>query len=187
MAHGDAYTSTLVGVAGAEVVVAVLCAVVAGVVGFFLQRHARRPRVASCPLRHSLRPCIALVLPSSAFAAPMAVHPRPWPRPRRKSLQNLPPPMAQCRLADTPSAAPLCSSLVPARRHWSACRPLGVGVPTPRCALLRSSLMLLACAGSPTLVGVPTPRCRRADPEVRRRLLLAPRALVAVGESVVDQ
>ena len=35
MAHGDAYTSTLVGVAGAEVVVAVLCAVVAGVVGFF--------------------------------------------------------------------------------------------------------------------------------------------------------
>jgi hypothetical protein len=35
MAHGDGYTSTLVGVAGAEVVVAVLCAVVAGVVGFF--------------------------------------------------------------------------------------------------------------------------------------------------------
>ena len=28
---------------------------------------------------------------------------------------------------------------------------------------------------------------RRADPSVRRRLLLAPRALVAVGESVVEQ
>ena len=40
-----------------------------------------------------------------------------------------------------------------------------------------SPLMLLACAGSPTLVGVPTPRCRRADPEVRTpsQLPYAPR------------